>query len=164
MKMQELMEKKKTKGTYAGVRFSDATKDAVAGFIKEHNIPNGVPADKLHSTLLYSRKFCPDYKATGKLEDTMSGTPSGFAVWDNAESTTNCLVLEYDCSDLVDRHKFLMDEHGATHDFDDFKTHITFSYDIGDTDYKKLPKFTSPIEIVEEYGEDLNLDWAKENT
>jgi hypothetical protein len=51
--------------------------------------------------------------------------------------------------------------HKAEYDFDEYKCHITLSYDIGDFDYKKLnPKdFVKSIEVVKEYQEDLNLDW-----
>jgi len=164
MKLIDITEKKETKGTYAGVRFSDKTKDAVKKYMKDNKIPNPLRTEKMHSTLLYSRKYCPDYEPAGEMEETLIGKSDSFESWesqpDDDGNTSNCLVLKYTCDGLKDRHESLMKEHGATFDFDDYTPHITFSYDVGDLDPKKLPKFEEDIEIVEEYGEDLDLDWA----
>lgn len=167
MKSSEFIIENKNKGTYAGVHFSDETKDAVKEYIKENDIPNATPTDKLHCTLLYSRKYCPDYVAQGQLEPMMRGKPGAFQVWegqpDDNGNKPNCLIMEFDCVKLSTRHKELMDEHDATYDFDEYKTHITFSYDIGEMDIKDLPEYSGPVDIVEEYGEDLDIEWAKNN-
>lgn len=158
MKLNEIKEERR-KGTYAAVHFDDNTKQAIKKYIEENNIPNAVPVNKLHTTLLYSRKFLPDYVAAGKVH--LVGQPTNFENWPTQDKQSNCLVLKYDCPDLVKRHKFLMKEHGATFDYDEFKPHVTLSYDIGDMDIKDLPKFEDDIVIVEEYSEDLDLNWAK---
>lgn len=169
MKLEELMEdrRKQERGTYAGVRFDTATVDAIEKYMKDNDIPKAVSGDKLHTTLLYSRKYLPDYKATGKLTPHLIGTPTEFVVWktsgDDGKEPANCLVLMYSCPALVKRHKELMKEYDATYDFDEYKTHITLSYDIGDLDIKTLPEIKKTIKsivIVEEYQEDLNLSWA----
>jgi hypothetical protein len=75
--------------------------------------------------------------------------------------------MKFKCEELNARHKELMDEHDATYDFPEYKTHVTLSYDIGDMDETKLPdviKTIGEMKIVKEYGEDLDLDWAKNNT
>ncbi len=154
------------KGTYAGVRFSEGTKRAIEGYIKDNKIPNGIVPSKMHTTLLYSRKHLPDYNPTGKYDKPLIGTPTTFDVWKSSNedgNDTSCLVLEYDCPELVKRHKFLMDEHEATYDYPKYKTHITLSYDIGDMNIKDLPKFTDDIEIESEYKEDLDLSWSQNN-
>ena len=156
-------------GSYAGVRFDKSTKDAIAQYMQENDIPNPIPVDKLHTTLLYSRKFLPDYTPKGKISPVWVGTPTTFDVWESKgklrdEEPKKCLVLEYDCDKLDDRHEELMEEHGATYDFPTYKTHITLSYDIGDLDIKDLPDITDTlhkIKIVSEYGENLDLDWSK---
>lgn len=157
-----------TRGTYAAVKFDKDTVDSLQDYIRENQIPNPVAPTKMHTTLLYSRKFCPDYEAQGKISPAWIGEPIGLEVWDTNgklrdEPTKRCLVLKYKCKDLTERHEFLMDEHDATYDFPDYKPHITLSYDIGSLDEKELPdvsKFLGDIKIVEEYGEDLDLDWA----
>lgn len=163
----KLMEITQQKGTYAGVRFSSKTKKLIKQYCDENNIPKAISPDKMHTTVLYSRKYLPDYEAAGNYPKPLIGTPTSFDVWkSNNEdgSSANCLVIEYDCPELTKRHDDLMEEHGATYDYDNYKTHITLSYDIGDMDIKDLPDFkkTVPtIEIVSEYQEELDLSWAK---
>ena len=170
MKLEDIMEKEEElPGTYAAVHFYDDTVDNIKTFIEENEIPNAVPADKLHTTLLYSRKPCPDYEPMGTYKHMMTGTPTEFDVWqsqpDDDGNRSNCLVLKYDCDELVDRHNHLMDEHDATFDFDEYRPHVTLSYDIGDMSIDNLdPEKIGPINIVEEYGEDLDQNWAKDNT
>lgn len=169
MKLFEIIMETEHKGTYAGVRFDDNTKRAISKYIKDNDIPNPVSADKLHTTLLYSRKHLPNYKPLGQLKRALVGHPTEFDVWESKgklrdEATTRCLVLEFKCPNLVERHKHLMDEHQATYDFPEYKTHITLSYDIGDLDIDDLPdikKTLDSITIVEEYSEELDLQWAK---
>lgn len=167
MKLFEIKDVKPTKGTYAGVRFSETTKKAIAKYIKDNKIPNGISPNKMHTTLLYSRKYLPNYKPAGEYKKLMTGVPTEFDVWKSKNedgSSTNCLVIEYNCPALDERHKELMKEHKATFDYPTFKTHITLSYDIGNMKIKDLPDFkdTCPvIQIVSEYGEDLDLSWAQ---
>jgi hypothetical protein len=170
MTLDELLQEKHTpSGTYAAVKFSQDTKDAIEKYIKDNDIPNGLAASKMHCTLLYSRKHCPDYEPLGKIDPPWIGKPTGLDVWESkgeqdGEEGTRCLVMEFKCDKLNERHEQLMDEHQATYDFPEYKTHVTLSYDIGDLDEAELPDIKSVVkklEIVEEYGEDLDLSWAK---
>ncbi|MCK9369784.1 hypothetical protein M0R04_07760 [Candidatus Dojkabacteria bacterium] len=164
MKLYEIASKK---GTYAAVRFSDETNKAILKYIKDNKIPNGLKTKDLHTTLLYSRKFLPDYKPGGKYEKPMVGIPTEFDVWESNNedgNNTNCLVIKYKCPELTKHHKQLMKDHKATFDYPDYNCHVTLSYDIKDTDIKKLPKFKDivpTINIISEYGEDLNLSWSQ---
>ena len=160
-------EAEKKKGSYAGVQFDADTTKRIKTFVIENKIPQRVPSNKLHSTVLYSKKYLPNYKAQGKLKTPIVGKPKKFSVWetqpDEGGETANSLVLQYDAPELVARHKELMKEHDATYDFQ-YKPHITLSYNIGDLDISKLdPKDIGNINIVSEYGEDLDMDWAKNN-
>ena len=168
MKLIDITEKEKKKGTYAASRFSESSKKVIAKYVKDNDIPSSPKADALHITILYSRKYLPDYEPEGTYETPLEVKPIGFDIWetqaDDNGDTKNALVLKLDSPDLIKRQKYLMDEHGATFDFDEYNPHVTFSYDVGDKKVKDLPKFEEPLEIVEEYGEDLNLDWASDNT
>ncbi len=169
MKLDEIGINEDSKGTYAGVRFSEDTVSRIKSFIGDNEIPQPVPDDKLHSTLLYSRKHCPNYEACGDYKFSLKGTPTEFDLWesqpDEEGNKSNCLVLQYDCDPLVERHKSLMNEHGAVFDFEEYKPHVTLSYNVGDLDLSNLnPSDIGPINVVSEYHEDLNLDWAKSNT
>lgn len=162
MKLKDIMESKTTKGTYAAVTFNRNTNKLIHDYIKETKLPNAVRPDRLHTTLLYSRKYVPEFKAQGKIDPPWIGEPESFDVWESQEGA-RCLVLKYSCKKLEQRHKELMDKYDATYDFLTYQPHITFSYDIGDIDPADLPdvrKFVGDIEIVEEYDEDLDLDWA----
>lgn len=174
MRLQELLEQSKDKpepGTYAAVTFSQATVDDILRYIKTNNIPNAISPEKMHCTVLYSRKYCPDYVPMGTIDPPWVGTPTGLEVWESRgknrdEDPSRCLVMKFTCDELTKRHNQLMKEHNATYDFPEYKTHITLSYNIGDMDIANLPSVNDTIpvvEIVEEYGEDLDLDWAAKN-
>lgn len=165
MKVKDIIEEgKKPDGSFAGLKFSTDTQTALKEYIEKNEIPNPLNTNKIHSTLLYSKKYLPDYKPAGKLDKSWFGSPTHFSIFKSNKKTggtgSNCLVLEYKCSEQSSRFDELMEKHAATYDFDEYKPHITLSYDVGDLDYKKLPKFSKQLEIVEEYGENLNLNWA----
>jgi hypothetical protein len=162
-----LMEEKQKPGTYVGVRFSKDTVERIRKYIEANNIPTPIRADRLHSTVLSSEQHIEDFNALGNLESPMIGKPSKLEVWKSRPSDgsepANCLVLKYDCEALEQRHETLIDEHNATHKYDGFKPHVTLSYDIGDLDHNDFTTIADigDIEIVEEYREDLDNNWAK---
>lgn len=151
-------------GTYAGVRFSPATIESLEKYAKDNKIPHRIKGDHFHTTLLYSRKHLPKYSAAGPYEVPMNGSPTGFEIWpsqpDDKGKVKNCLVLTYSCPQLYQRHHKLMNQHGATYDFDEYKPHVTLSYDVGNLKVDKLPDFEDNLEIVEEYDEELSISWA----
>ena len=119
------------KGSYSAVKFGNGTNEALKAFNAEHSIPNALDPNKLHTTVLFSRKFLPNYVPAGRIDPPLVGKFIGYDVWLSAPfSGTRCLVMLYDCPELVKRHKDLMTEHGATYDFEEYKPHITISYDI----------------------------------
>jgi len=169
MRIHEIInEAEEQPGTYAGIKLSDESANAIVAYCEENEIPNPVPKDKLHVTLLYSRKHLPNYTAAGEYDEPYVGEPSGFDVWESTEEDesepSRCLVLKLNCDTLCDRHKHLMAEHHATFDYDEYSPHVTFSYNLEDNDESNLPPFTTDIELVEEYQNDLELDWADKNT
>lgn len=169
MKLQEVAEQPK-KGTYSAVKFDDQTINKIKAYVDENNIPNALDPEKYHTTVTYSRKFLPDLKPVDPIDPPWIGTPEQLEVWksqpDENGETSNCLVLKYKCDQLTDRHNQIMDDHGATYDFPDYKAHITLSYDIGDMDHSQLPdvKDIGDIVINKEYVDELNLNWSKENS
>lgn len=159
-----------TKGSYAAVTFCPNTVANIQHYVKEFKIPAPVKAERLHSTVLYSRKFCPGFVALGKLKKPLVGRPVQFHKWEIqgivGSAKQYALVLEFDCPELVQRHKHLMQEHSATWDYAEYIPHLTISYDVKDLNIFDLPpidKYLGEIRIVEEYGEELDLDWARKN-
>ena len=162
MKLNEIAQKT-SKGTYAGVKLSKRTAQSLVDYMHDAGIPNMLDKNDLHTTLLYSRRACPNYKPDTKAR--YKGTPIGFDVWDNViegGAKEKCLVLKVDCPSLVARHKQLMTEHNATYDYPEYTPHITLSYNIGNLKPEKFPditKFLDTIELQNEYSKDLDLDW-----
>ena len=163
MLLKELFEEK---GTYAGLRFSTETIKIINKICDKFNISSNVPNEKLHSTLLFSRKYLPNYEPKGEYNDIIVGKPVQCNIWKFEDD--NALVLQYDCEEQVKRHESLMKEHGGTWDHDNYIPHVTLSYDVGEEfDLKELNDCVKSepfdIEIVSEYHEDLDLDWTNNN-
>lgn len=146
------------KGSYAGLRVLDPA----ANMLYEHVRAAGIPAKKsmfdrrLHTTLLYSRKHCPNLKA--------EPSEKHFCSFQNYDIFTGAkgeyvLVLVLNAPSVVARHLALMAEHGATYDFPIYHPHITLSYNYTDNSTAGIPPITFPITLGEEYVEDLDLDW-----
>lgn len=160
MLLSDLHEKASRKGTYAAVRFSDDTLAYLEQLQHKLKVPNPHPKTKFHTTLLYSRKHLPNYEGAGKLNPSpLSDTNAKLEIWPSHKEGLFVLVLQYKCDWLEDRHSFLMDEHKAEYDFPEYIPHITLSYDIGDwkPDSFKI-ELSQPLELVQEYHEDLDLD------
>lgn len=163
MLLATLLEAKKA-GTYAGVHFTKETTDQLNSMIRELGVPDPLKTKDFHTTLLYSRKFLPDYKAAGKLSPIPEADSCDYKleIWPSNSGEKNLLVLTYKCKWLSDRHDYLMEQHGATWDFPDYKPHITLSYDIGDWEPDRMTvEFETPISIAKEYREELELGWSK---
>lgn len=158
MKLSEITEDIVKKGTFAGIRLHKKTEEAILNHIKKHNIINPTPRDDIHVTLLYSKKHLPDYKPLGTIDEM--ATPNKFTIFestpDDGSKSKNCLVLLLDSSYLHKRYSKLMKEHKATSDFNTYKPHITFSYDVDDMDVNEIPKFTEAIHLIKEYKQTLH--------
>lgn len=161
MIIEEILYEEKKVGTYAAVEFSKDTQSALEKFCKDNKVPEPVSKRDMHCTLLYSHKYLPKFKAIGKYDEPMIGTPLSFHIWksrskDEKGEPSSFLVLRFTCPELTARHKELMKEHDAQYDFTSFKAHITLSYNCGELKAVDLPVFRQKIEIVSEYGEDLS--------
>lgn len=153
-----LMEEEKEKGTFVGVHFSDETNKALMAYVEENDIPNPIVKDELHVTICYSRKTI-DYDADGDLDITITPHKGKLNIWETKDKK-HCLVWKFESDELTARHDACMDL-GASHDFDEYQSHVTLSYDVPadfDVDFP-LPDFD--LEIAEEYSSALDKDWGK---
>lgn len=160
-----LGESKKTPdGTYVAVNLSEDSKTRLFAAVEKMGVPNPLDKDQYHTTLIYSRKYLPDFKARGDLDPPIVCTVVNMEIFGGTDGKGKALVVELHCPALVDRHNSIMQEHGATYDFDEYRPHITISYNCGDfdlTQFNILNFIESPfIEFVEEYSNDLDLNWA----
>jgi len=151
MKLSEVIEKEGEPGTYAAVRFDKRTINALKKFAEKVGVAGDY--DNWHATLLYSRKHLPNYQPIEKYTKPFIGTPIGLDLFGPEK---NALVVKFSCPQLYQRHHKLMQQHGATYDFDLYEPHVTLSYDAKDIDLESLPEFKSKIKIIGEYSEDLD--------
>lgn len=162
--LDDMADQQSAPGKYIGVKFSPETVINLTEFCEENSIPNAINPEKFHSTVLYSRKPLPDLEARGEYETPMFGTLTGFDIWQSTPDEgepTNCLVLTYDCAALSEYHDHLSSTYDVPFDFEGgYKPHVTLSYNVGDLDISDLELPDWQIEIVYEYEEELNTNWA----
>lgn len=148
-------------GTYAKLVPSEDTRNKIALILKMFNLENYASPHDLHVTVIYSRKECPT------LEEAPVGLPviatgKSFSIFPNADGG-KCLVLELESDDLQLLHGRLRTEHGATHDFESYKPHITLSYDYSNDDVPgeaMLEHFWN-LKFDQFVVEPLNFNWDK---
>lgn len=142
-------------GLYVAAKFSELTLDALEKLQRSLKVPNPVPREKLHTTIVYSRINVPYKVASGSFEIAQSGKLTIF----ETQSGANALVFELESDYLAARHNYAK-ALGATYDFPDYRPHITLSYDVGPLTYKG--SHDVPVILDREYAEELKLDWAED--
>lgn len=164
MRLNEIIgekdEGKDPDGTYVGMKVSKETRDNIWNMTKSLEVPNPLDKKDYHVTVIFSRKYLPTFSAKGKLKEPLIGKPEKFEIFP-ARNDKNCLVLRFSCPELNKRHHYIMNTYDAKYDFDQYKPHITLSYDVGDFDPSGIDPSTyiDEIELTEEYDEELQLDW-----
>jgi len=158
MGFKDYLQEQEDGGSYVGVRFSLPTKERMRGFLDR--VPNAVPFEKIHSTLIYSRKRI-DFVPMGEFKTPWYATADKFENW-KTQDGKNALILLLKCDKMVNRHKEIMNTTDATYEYDEYKPHITLSYDVpeGFKDFSLPHIRIGLLEVVEEYYEDLDLNWA----
>lgn len=124
-------------------------------------VPDVLPVDDFHSTIVYSTKAPVNYERIGSVNiPRIYAMPVGLECWPT-KTGKNALVMRLYCPRLNDMHNSLMDKHELSYDFDEYKPHMTISYDIKLFDWEKLSQFNSPIEFVNFYDDEIDEDWRK---
>ena len=147
-------------GTFAGFHLYPQDAKRLHQFALDNEIPNPEPADRMHVTVLYSRKVVPDFKPLGKLKSPMRGTPIEAKIF--GEGDEKALVIVLDAPEVVARHKYIQNKYDeATHDHDEYIPHVTLSYNAGDFDLERLDVSSiGMITLVEEYTKDIDPGWS----
>lgn len=147
-------------GTYVGVKFSPATNRALVRFVRENRIPEPLPIDDFHTTVIYSKQPIPEFRALGDLSEPVK-VPKAGRGFDLFGKEKNTLVITFSSSFLLRRFKAAR-AFGGTTDYPQYRPHITLSYSVpNDYDVNLLPIYDGPIEIISEYSDPLDPDWAK---
>lgn len=79
------------------------------------------------------------------------------------QSGKTALVLKLSSKFLTNRHNEIIRNHNGTHDFDDYTPHVTLSYELNENEIGKFNKKNIKLDsipvIINEYLEELDLDW-----
>ncbi len=141
------------KGLYVAAKFSESTLDALEELQRSLKLPNPVPRDKLHTTIVYSRVNVPYKVASGSFEIADKGKLDVF----KTQSGDRALVFKMESDYLHARHLYAK-ALGATYDYPDYQPHITLSYNIGVLNFSG--EYKVPVVLDREYSEELDLEWS----
>lgn len=129
--------------------------DDLNAWAKGAGIANVVPAHEMHVTQVYSRKpVALDQK-------TDSVTAEGGKRSIGLLGDRGGVVLHFDSPELKARHAEAM-EAGASHDFPQFLTHVTLSYQHEGADPSTITPPSFPLQFGPEIHEEINDDWSED--
>jgi hypothetical protein len=157
MKLEEISP---NQGTYVGLRLLDPGSRLLYEHCKAVDIPvkQSTFDRRLHTTLIYSRKHCPDLSVDPKA--VYDAEFAGYSIF-TGQNGENVLVVLLNSPQIVARHIKLMADHNAKYDHPVFHPHITLSYNYHSPTVAGIPAFNFPLHLGEEYTEDLDLSWKK---
>lgn len=164
VKLVDIMEKEEPNGTYVAVKFSDDSNKRLGEFCLDNNVTDPLNEEDFHSTVIYSRTHLKDFETLGEISPSWEAEPLGFEVWPTKPNAYKdeagfCLVMKIKCPEMLRRFEKVMNNTGASYDFEEYIPHITLSYEIDeDFDISTLKWTSNPLEIVLEYTEDLILN------
>jgi hypothetical protein len=118
-------------------------------------IPNLVPPHEMHVTQVYSRKPV----ALEPNDDTVSAVGGRRGIMGLGDK--GAVVLHFHSDDLQARHKEAMAA-GASHDWPQYLTHVTLSYDSGGKDLTGTTPPAFPLVFGPEVHAPINDGWAEE--
>lgn len=136
-------------GSYVNVEYTVLTTRIIEVWSEAQSIPNLLAHDELHTSVLYS-------KVALKKEDQINVSevqlkvrdwkfkPTGFDIFKSGDK--NALVMLIDAPELTKLHQTAIAA-GGTHDFDDYRPHVTLSYDVPDN-YDVSALTVPPIYLV----------------
>jgi len=130
---------------------SEKIKEYQEKYLKGQDI---VDIDSLHCTLIYSKK--PYVDNIEPEEYTAIGTFQEFNLFGPNKDT---LVVEINSQDLRRRNEELVEKYGFISDFDEYKSHVTLSYNADGIDINALPPMDFVFTFINETVEQLDLDW-----
>jgi hypothetical protein len=129
-------------GTYISLKLDAASAKALDDWTTDNNIENPLDPSDYHVTVIYSRKGIPAVEGH-EFDLPIVAKVSAFEIFPT-QTGNECLVAKVDSKDLTDLHKSIRKEYGATHDYPEYKPHVTLSYD-----YKgELPKDVPDITVT----------------
>jgi 2'-5' RNA ligase len=144
-------------GTYCAVYPDEETivhiKELCAKLgIKDPTLPN-----KLHATVLYSRKHVDHDVCRNLVELPVHGVADELALFSQQDGK-KCLVLKFSSIYLQRLHDRLI-KTGGTHDFPSYETHVTLARDLDDSFVVPDDEITVPLVFNKFEVKNLDEDW-----
>lgn len=142
-------------GTYVAVELDSKTSEKLFNWVTENNITNPTPKSEYHCTVVYSTKPIPE----AKKENADLPFTATFDKWEvfDTQSGDKCLVARIKSDEIVELHERYHSKYDAKYDYDEYKPHVTVSYNLkGDVPTTK-PDFKFNFDALTFKG--LNKDW-----
>lgn len=128
--------------------------DEILKWAREQGIQNLLPAEELHTTVVYSRQPIDWMQVGEAYEDKIEIKAGGPR---SVEQFGAALVVEYANFSLSARHNDA-ERAGATWDHDEYRPHVTLSYDPG-VDPEDVEPYRGRILLGPEIFENLDPNW-----
>lgn len=129
---------------------------AIVKWAKKQGFKTTLPAGDMHVTLAFSRKPLDWHKAGAAWEDTIDVPAGGPRTVERFGM--NAIVLEIASNNLKYRHQALK-RAGAISEFEEYRPHITITYNPGTVDLEKVTPYQGKILLGHEIFEPIKEDW-----
>lgn len=149
------------KGLYVACKFDRQSIVNIKALCKLLDIEQ-LDSDSIHSTICYSRKPCNKPFDDAVLCKSDCGTADivGLEIFSSRDGG-NVLVALLDSQFLRDQHNRLMKDYELSYDFEQYRPHVTLTYDYPSDVIPELPSgVDTRLRIATLYAEDLNEEWT----
>lgn len=151
-------------GIYIAVKYNQYSTIKIKEVAENYEVPNIIPLEEFHTTIIYSKKYAENVEVYDKIQ--YIAIPDKLDIW-TSQSGKKCLVLLLNCKQLVDRNTELTEKYQFISDYDEYKCHLTISYDIGEWNkieemqlYLNNNKIYNMLVTTGEYWNELVDDWS----
>ena len=145
----------KPRGTFVAWMLSPKSAQDVAAWARMIGVPNIVPPDEMHATIMHSADAAvsPDEHGEHPLPMPVElgryNLPRTEVL--GKAGSKGALVTTYDAPRLTARHYFWRDQRGLVHGHEDFVPHVTVSYDASSIPadvYRRAMEHPCPIPVA----------------
>lgn len=133
-------------GIFVGLRPSLESLDDLQVLQMGLGLPNPVPREDLHCTVMDSEQTMTGYTAWGEIWPRIRASSYNLEVW-NWMDTRQCVVLILESEDIVSRHNRLRELYDVPSPPHPYVPHITLAYGTEQSDFHLL----SPSVLVMSY-------------
>ncbi len=147
-------------GVYCSARPSTSTTDALAAFCAAYDIPNPISKSDMHTTIIYSEQGNSNFEWQPTYQEPIKAKFAGFEMFGE---NNEVLVVKLKSPELSRRHNELMDDYDLSYNFDEYRPHITLSYDAEGFDISKLDDYHGDLILTGEDANELDTEWEPDD-